>query len=443
MSDERTADDETATDETNGEVEYSESEIRTVAIAIIGGVFFGGVATGVAFPILPLLDELLGITAVMLGLILSINRISRLLMNTPAGNVIDSFGARKPMIVGLFVQGLAPFGYVLGLMVPNGTFVILPEIGSVSNAGLVFFLSRAIWGVGSAFVFLGAFATITYVTSNHNRGKWLGYMRGGQSLGFPTGLIVGGIVTDLISPDVAFLLAGVLALIAGGVAFFVLPDTQPETDQRARLRDIPQLIRERPQILPLGIGNMTIRFIFGGILMATVVKYANVYGIRLGALTAAGISGIVLGVGVLASSTTTVISGRLSDRLSNRVWVTVPAFVSMASGLTVLAIMPTLEGLFLGTALIGVGTGGTGPALMAMLGDMTPGDQVGRLGGVYNLMGDVGLSAGPLLAIPMVTNWFGYQRSYILSAGAVLVTLLLVAVPLLRYEVTIPIEAKS
>ncbi|MDY6817482.1 MAG: MFS transporter [Halobacteriales archaeon] len=436
--------DENPTNESDDPDEsYTESEIRTVAIAIISGVFFGGVATGVAFPILPLLDELLGITAVMLGLILSINRISRLFMNTPAGNVIDKFGARKPMIAGLFVQGLAPFGYVLGLMVPNGTFIVLPRIGSVSNPGFVFFLSRAIWGVGSAFVFLGAFATITYVTSNRNRGKWLGYMRGGQSLGFPTGLILGGIVTDILSPGIAFLLAGILALLAGAVAFVVLPDTQPETGQRARLRDIPQLVRERPQILPLGIGNMTIRFIFGGILMATVVKYADVYGIRLGVLTAAGISGIVLGVGVLASSATTVISGRLSDALSNRVWVTVPAFISMASGLTILAMMPTIEGLFLGTALIGVGTGGTGPALMAMLGDMTPGDQVGRLGGVYNVLGDVGLSAGPLLAIPMVTNWFGYQRSYMISAGAVLVTLLLVAIPLLRYEITIPIETKS
>ncbi|MFB6298817.1 MAG: MFS transporter [Halobacteriales archaeon] len=442
MSDESTAD-QSVTDEAEASTAYTEAEIRTVAIAIISGVFFGGVATGVAFPILPLLDELLGITAVMLGLILSINRITRLFMNTPAGNVIDRFGARKPMIAGLFVQGLAPFGYVLGLHVPGGTFLVLPRIGSVSNAGLVFFLSRAIWGVGSAFVFLGAFATITYVTSNQNRGKWLGYMRGGQSLGFPTGLIVGGIVTDLLSAGTAFLLAGVLALLAGAVAFIVLPDTQPETGQRARLRDVPQLVRERPQILPLGIGNMTIRFIFGGILMATVVKYADVYGIRLRMLTAAGISGIVLGVGVLASSTTTVLSGRLSDALSNRVWVTVPAFISMAGGLTVLALFPSLEGLFLGTALIGIGTGGTGPALMAMLGDMTPGDQVGRLGGVYNVMGDIGLSAGPLLAIPMVTNWFGYQRSYMISAGAVLVTLLMVAVPLLRYEVTIPIETKS
>jgi len=98
---------------------YSTAEIRTIALAVIAGVFFGGVATGVAFPTLPLLDEKLVISAIMLSLILSANRIARLFMNTPAGTIIDRVGARKPMIFGLFTQALAPFGYVIGLHTPR------------------------------------------------------------------------------------------------------------------------------------------------------------------------------------------------------------------------------------------------------------------------------------------------------------------------------------
>lgn len=419
---------------------YSDAEIRTVALAIIAGVFFGGVATGVAFPTLPLLDELLGISAVMLGAILSANRVSRLLMNAPAGNVIDRIGSRRPMIAGLFVQGLAPFGYVLGLHVPRGTFLVLPAIGGVSNAAVVFLLARAMWGVGSAFVFLGAFATITFVTSTDNRGRWLGYMRGGQSLGFPAGLIAGGVVSDLVSVQASFLLAGVLAMLAGLSAFVLLPDVTPDTDNRARLRDIPRMLRREPRILPLGVGNMTIRFVFGGILLATVAKYAEAYGMELSALSAAGISGVVLAVGVLSAGAATVISGRISDDLSNRALVTIPAFVIMAAGLAVLSVRPTLGGLVLGTAMIGVGTGGTGPALLATLGDITPGDEIGRVGGVYNVLGDVGLSAGPLLAVPMVDVWLGFGWTYLVCAAAVLATLLVVSVPLLRYEVSMPAD---
>ncbi|WP_254538556.1 MFS transporter [Halomarina litorea] len=407
-------------------------DVRKVSLAVVAGVFFGGIATGVAFPTLPLLDDLLGISAVMLGLILSANRFARLPMNAPAGTIIDRVGSRRPMIVGLFVQGLAPFGYLAGLRVPSGTAADLPLVGPVSNAAVVFLLARAMWGVGSAFVFIGAFATVTHVTDRSNRGKWLGYMRGGQSLGFPTGLVVGGLVSDLLSVEAAFLLAGVLAGVAGVVGYLVLPDVRPETDRRTRLRDVPQMVRDEPRVVPIGVGNMTLRFIFGGVLLATVAKYAESTGVSVSALDAAGISGLVLGVGVVAASGATVVTGRVSDGLDNRAVLLLPTFVAIATGLTVLAGVPTLSGLFVGAALIGAGTGGAGPVLMATLGDITPGDEVGRMGGVYNVMGDVGLSLGPVLAVPMVDGWFGFATTYALCAAAVVCTLLVSVVPLVR-----------
>ncbi|MWG36341.1 MFS transporter [Halomarina oriensis] len=413
-------------------MQFEPREIRTIALAVVAGVFFGGVATGVAYPTLPLLDDLLGISAVVLGVILSANRIARLFMNAPAGTVVDSVGARRPMIAGLFVQGLAPFGYVAGLSVPAGTLATLPGVGPVSNAAAVFLLARTMWGFGSAFVFLGAFATITHVTTTGNRGRWLGYMRGGQSLGFPTGLVVGGLMADLLGIEEAFLTAGVLAVLAGFVALVVLPDVAPSTEGRTRLRQLPAMVRREPRVLPIGIGNMTIRFTFGGVLLATVVKYAAATGVELGVLDAAGISGVVLGVGVVTSSATTFLSGRVSDSLSNRAYVLVPAFLAMGTGLAVLAAVPTLLGLFGGTALIGMGTGGGGPALLAILGDITPGEEIGRMGSVYNIMGDVGLSLGPLLAVPMVDTWFGFEATYWLCAGAVVLTLVVAAGPLVR-----------
>ena len=418
----------------NDDATHTPSEIRTIALATIAGVFFGGVATGVAFPTLPLLDNVLGISAVMLGIILSANRFARMPMNAPAGNIIDRMGARRPMIAGLFVQALGPFGYTVGLYVPNQTFATLPYLGEVSAPAVVFLVARAAWGIGSAFVFIGAFATITYVTTNNNRGRWLGYMRGGQSLGFPTGLVVGGLVSDLFTIQDAFLLAGTLALLATIVAFTVLPDVKPETDRRARLRDIPAMIQREPRILPLGIGNMTIRFIFGGLLLATVAKYAGHYDLAFMNLEAAGISGVVLALGVACSSTATVVTGRISDGLSNRIVLTVPGLLTMAGGLLLAALLPSVPGLLVGTAMIGIGTGTTGPALLATIGDITPGDEVGRMGGIYNILGDVGLALGPLVTVPMVDQWLGYVTTYVLCGVAVLVTLVVVAVPLLRHD---------
>lgn len=414
---------------------YSESEVRTVALAIIAGVFFGGVATGVAFPTLPLLDDVLVISAVMLSVILAANRIARLVTNAPAGSLIDRVGARTPMIAGLFTQALAPFGYVAGLHTPPGVLGVFPLVGEVSYPGLVFVLARAFWGLGSAFVFIGAFATITHVTTADNRGRWIGYMRGGQSLGFPTGLVLGGVLTDLADMQTAFLVAGGLALVAGTVASLVLPDVRGSTDDKtARLREIPALVRRRPWVLPIGFGNFTLRFLWGGIILTTLVRFADVHGMELSVLSAAGISGVVMGIGVVVSAAATAASGRISDQIPNRALLTVPAFAVFSAGFVLIATVPTIEALFVAILLSGLGMGAAAPALLAILGDITPGDEVGRMGGVYNTFGDVGLSLGPLVAIPAVELWFGYRTTYLLCGALVAGCLLVVSVPLLRSD---------
>jgi MFS family permease len=404
---------ETETEVASGGAAY---DVRTVAVAVTAGVFLGGVATGVAFPTLPLLDRVLGISAVMLGVILAANRIARLLMNTPAGSFIDRVGARKPMIAGLFVQGLAPFGYVVGLNTPTvgpGTF---PVVGSVSAPGLVFVLARAFWGVGSAFVFVGAFAVITHVTEREDRGRW-----------------TGGVLADLFDVQTAFLTAGTLAMLAGVIGLLVLPDVAPSGTGRTALRRLPSLVRATPGVLPIGVANGAIRLLFGGVLLTTAVKYAAVLDLNLGevGLGAAGVTGLVMGAGVLASSAATVVAGRVSDRLDRRELATLPAFGVLATGFATLALVPTLAGMFGGVLLVGAGVGGAGPVLLAALGDRSPAGSEGRFGGVYNVFGDVGLSVGPLIAFPAVTS-IGYETTYLACATVGVACLLLVNATLLR-----------
>jgi len=57
----------------------------TVLLAVIASTFFVGFGGGVVFPILPNLGAVLGISAFMVGVILSANRWVRLVANAPAG----------------------------------------------------------------------------------------------------------------------------------------------------------------------------------------------------------------------------------------------------------------------------------------------------------------------------------------------------------------------
>jgi MFS-type transporter involved in bile tolerance (Atg22 family) len=63
------------------------------------------------------------------------------------------------------------------------------------------------------------------------------------------------------------------------------------------------------------------------------------------------------------------------------------------------------------------------------LGDISPSDEVGKLGGVYNVFGDLGSTAGPLLALPAAAS-LGYVGEYAISAGLVVLTAGLVVLTL-------------
>jgi MFS family permease len=391
-------------------IDDEEPSVPVVVSAVIAGVFFGGVGGGVAFPTLPTLGSVLGIAPFVVGLILSVNRFTRLLLNTPAGEVLDRLGTRRPMLVGFLVQGLVPFGYVVALDPPFGL-----------SSATVFFVSRACWGIGSAFVFVGAFTTVTHVTNEQNRGKWVGYMRGGQSLGFPTGLVVGGLLTDSYGYAAAFVVAGVAGLFAAVVAFVVLPNIDSEVSATTRLRDLPRVVRADSRVLGIGFANFAVRFLYAGVLLSTVVLYTQEHGIAFGALAETGVSGIVMAVSVLSMSVTNLFVGRLSDSLPSRTYTVLPALVLFGAGFTVLGLYPTALGTVVGVAVIGIGVGGTGPPLMAYLGDIAPGGDVGKLGGVYNVFGDLGSTLGPLVALPLASA-VGVTGEYLLCVGLVAVT---------------------
>ena len=56
----------------------SQPDSRQIVIAVVASTFFVGFGGGVVFPILPNLGAVLGISAVMVGLILSANRFTTL-----------------------------------------------------------------------------------------------------------------------------------------------------------------------------------------------------------------------------------------------------------------------------------------------------------------------------------------------------------------------------
>ncbi|WP_430540842.1 MFS transporter [Natrialbaceae archaeon AArc-T1-2] len=374
------------------------SSSRSVVLAVVASTFFVGFGGGVVFPILPNLEAALGISAVMVGLILSANRFVRLVSNAPAGALVDRVGTRTPFVAGLAIEGVATFGYVIALH--SGA----PEAW--------FLLARVLWGVGSALVFATAYTITADVSEADSRGASMGIVRAGITFGFPAGLVLGGVVSDLYGNSEAFVLAAAFAAFASVIAYLIVPETHVENPKGSVK---PWDVETTVPALTVGLVNFGLYFAYIGVLFSTLVLLLGAREVAVFGLDAQGTSGMLMAVTVLAGATFTIGGGVLSDTVGARVPVLIVFLLTTCVGFAVLAFASSLEVLVLACLLIGAGQGGVGGPLTALLADLTPDERMGRAVGTNNVLGDVGGGLGPLVSLPLVRT-VGFEAVYAASA---------------------------
>ena len=362
--------------------------------SVIASTFFVGFGGGVIFPILPNLGIILGISPFLVGLILSANRFSRLIANAPAGALVDRIGTRTPFVVGLLIQALATFGYVIAYIAP------MPEAW--------FILARVIWGFGSALVFATAYTIAADVSRSGSRGTSMGLIRGGSIFGFPTGLVMGGIVSEVadgVIPGlpgdvVAFILATLFALVAAILAYLTVPETHVSGGHKTSVK--PWDIERSVSTITVGLVNFTILFAYIGALFATLVLFLGELEIGVFGFDAQGTSGIFMAVTVLSAAVFMFYGGYLSDKRGSRLPTLLMFIVLSSIGFLLLAFSNSVFTLTMACIIIGAGQGGTSGPLIALLADVTPNERMGRATGTNNVLGDIGGGLGPLLTLPLI-----------------------------------------
>jgi len=398
--------------------------VRYTAGSFAAAVFLPSVAGGISFPAIPRLELVLGLSPAVVGLILSTTGGVRLLSNAPVGGLLDRVGTRRPLIVGFLLLSVAPFGYALGI-----------DPGPVPlESAFVFLIARAVAGIGSALVLVGGYALITDITTPENRGQWLGYMLGSYGLGFPIGLVSGGIVADMHGIREAFLLGGVVSLFSVPVIFALIPDSSLAVNQKKGIRAIPALVRADGRLAAIGTVNGILNFLSRAFL-TTVVVFAAKLGLEIGGLGNMGVTGFMLALVTLAAAGSTLVAGRYSDSFDNRIYLVLPSLCIMAIGFVTVAVVPTLAGIVAGGIVAAIGGGAVGPVLKAYLGDISPPEDMAKLGGAYDVLGDLGGILGPMVALPAASR-VGFDAVYLGCAGLGVVAAVLVAKILLSASPT-------
>ncbi|MFO7917552.1 MAG: MFS transporter [Anaerolineae bacterium] len=362
------------------------------------------------YTVLPSHYAAVGVTAVQVGWLLSINRLVRLPLNVLSGWLSRRMGPKLPYIAGLVAGTLSTLGYGLS----RGFWPLL--------------FWRALWGVAWALLVVAAYAMVLDVSTEQRRGRFTGIYTSFSYFGGAVGALLGGIWVDAWNFSRAMLALGFLTSL-GFLGALTLPWTRrkrsppqiPVVPLRARIarwRDTLGAVNSRFWLI-WGL-NFAHRFFFAGVFYSTLGYYlSQSLGQRV------SVAGTVVGIASLtaillfARNLITILAGPglgyLSDYLGDRTRVLLLGEILGAMGLGCFALQGNLWLIGVGVVLAAIAYGVVPPMLVSWMGDMTRrGERSGVVSG-YQTMGDLGSGLGPLFAYPLMAL-LGRRPVYALSA---------------------------
>ena len=361
-----------------------------------------------------------GIAAASLGIVLSANRFVRLAANSLGGLLSDRLGRRRPYLLGMMLALASTTGY----LVSDGLWPLL--------------VCRVVWGVAFSLISVGGVAIILDRSRAHDRGRAVGSYQSLLQLGALVGLVLSGLLTDLLGYRGTLAIYAPLAALGLGIAWWTLPrgpsgdgsggrgDSRP---RRAGPGTLATLRRLDPRLLVPAYLNFASLFAGSGVVMSTLGVSLKQLAAEPGAslfVPVASLTGILLAVRRLAAMVEAPIAGHVLDRLGDRRIVAAAGALVSLAGLLVLATGRGVGLVIAGVVLTSMGEGLLHPAVVVWTGDGAPSHLRGVVMGGLATAGDLGAAIGPLVAYALLET-AGLRAAYGLCAALMLSALLLLA----------------
>jgi MFS family permease len=343
--------------------------------------------------------EVVGISLGVVGVLLGANRLIRVPGNLLAGALNDRLGRRRLFLSGLFLGMLSTFSYGLA----RGFWPLL--------AG------RLLWGIAWSLINVGGYTMILDYSTPADRGRMAGFYQLAFMLGLAVSPTLGGALTDALGFRLAVRICGTVTGLGLLIALVALPETRPATGPSRALTWHAWQRVPRQWLVGLGI---SLRKLDRGVLLAAYIYLVTFFvssgvlistiGLFVGRRWAEGIAwgGVAIGVALLAGVMLAMraflgmvagpVAGALSDRLGNRWPVVRGGILVGVVGFVILALPGGLGAMSAGVALIALSAAALAATLAALVGDLAVGNRSGVTMGGLATAGDLGSSAGPLVA---------------------------------------------
>jgi MFS family permease len=356
--------------------------------------FCVAVGFGVLVPVLPVFTRSFGVDNFAVGAVVSAFAAMRLATSPFCGRLINTFGERIVMAVGIFVVALSS------------------GVAGISHSYAQLLVLRGVGGIGSAMFTVSATTLLLTSVEPGLRGRATGFYQAGFLLGGMAGPAIGGLLSAISLTAPFFFYAATLA-VAGAVGL-VLLRIRSERLVATALPVVPfrQVLRDRRYQaacvtnLAQGWTSFGVRTTLVPVLIVEVLHRPTSW------------TGIAFAVAAVAQTLAVGPVGRFVDTVGRR-----PAMIAGGTlgGLSILAVpfAPTIWLLIVALCLYGVAAAFLGTAPAASVGDAA-GGRGGTAVAVFSMCSDVGAIVGPLVA-GLLADSFSYPVAFAVGAALLFV----------------------
>ena len=387
-----------------------------LVVAVSGTVAFAIMGDSLLYGILPLAAEDLGLLPQQVGLLLSANRLIRLLSNTWLSTLFARFGPYRTFVVSAILGVLTTAVYGLGW----GFLMLL--------------MARMAWGVSWSGLRQGSYQAI-WAGAGSAAGRLMGLMWGVVRGGSAVSVLLGGFLFDRYGYQVTVWTIAAISTLAIPIALRLSwpagaqigkPVSQPAQNM---LQGWQEALSDPLQRTVLLVGFF--KLLLNAILIATASLFlAERFGDQAGGvllgLEVGALSGIVLATRWFSDLFLGAVMGALSDRIGH---LRLPVLLILLLCLGLAVMLWTTASLSI-LALLGVLITSTGVNVIldAYANQLALGTAQPELFvGAYTTASDLGSALGPLLAFTLVTA-VGFAPVYGVAALLVLITVLYLVV---------------
>ena len=350
---------------------------------------------GLLIPTLPLYATTFGVSFSLVSLAVAAKGIGTLVTDLPSGVMLERFGSRKVMLLGVGVACLS-----------------LLLMGLIENY-YVLVLLRLVSGAGTAMWMLSRMAFISEVIPLDVRGRALSAFGGVSRIGVFASPAIGGFVGAKLGLQTPFLLAAALAGVALVITLIYVPESRKQAQaahRRPHWRTMAQIVRTyRRDLFAAGSAQILAQMIRAGRELIVPLYGATVLGLDVAAV------GVILTVSAAIDMSLFGIAGLLQDRMGRK-WASVPSMIILGTGMAMVPLTVGYASLLAAAAIMGLGNGLGSGTMMTLGSDLAPRDAMGEFLGLWRLIGDGGNTGGPLV-VGAVADLTGLGLAAIVLAG--------------------------